>query len=305
MTDLGITLLLLLAWLALLPSAAVSAPARAAAVLLGMVNLLWFLIRGRRNHPGWAELEQYAYAHRGLHRKPDIPENSLSAFRRAADAGFGAELDVHLTRDGRLAVIHDSALRRTCGVSGNVEDFTAAQLSRFRLEGTDETIPLLDEVLPLFEGRAPLIVELKPARGNHGTLAEKTVECLDCFSAHACIESFDPRCLFWLRRHRPEILRGQLTQNFRIHPSGLPGPLRLALTYLMADCLSRPDFIARRFEDRRNWTVRLLNRLGAVREADWTLRSQRELDQAERERHLIIFEDFLPLQKEKEEAAAR
>ena len=58
------------------------------------------------------EILKHRYAHRGLHHKPDIPENSLSAFRNAVKNGFGIEFDVHLTADGKLAVIHDSGLRR-------------------------------------------------------------------------------------------------------------------------------------------------------------------------------------------------
>ena len=62
------------------------------------------------------ELLRHRYAHRGLHAKPTIPENSMAAFARAVEAGYGIELDLHLTRDGKLAVIHDASLKRTCGV---------------------------------------------------------------------------------------------------------------------------------------------------------------------------------------------
>ncbi len=82
-----------------------AAAAAAAAALAGLGYLLvWFLLHGRRDGPGWEKLEGFRYAHRGLHG-PGVPENSLAAFRRAAEAGYGAELDVHLTRDGRLVVI--------------------------------------------------------------------------------------------------------------------------------------------------------------------------------------------------------
>ena len=60
----------------------------------------------RRNHPGLSQLRPYRYAHRGLYDlAKGVPENTLPAFRRAVDHGFGAELDVHLTADGRLVVI--------------------------------------------------------------------------------------------------------------------------------------------------------------------------------------------------------
>lgn len=83
---------------------------------------------------------------------------------RAAEAGYGAELDVHLTRDGRLVVIHDGDLERMCGVPGRVAEKTAEELAALRLAGSEEHIPLLEEVLPLFAGRAPLVVELKTDR---------------------------------------------------------------------------------------------------------------------------------------------
>ena len=182
---------------------------RLAEALVPLGLLVWFLLHGRKNGCGWDKLEGVRYAHRGWHDKPAVPENSLPAFRRAAEAGFGAELDVHLTKDGRLAVVHDSDLTRVCGQGGIVEDLTAAELAAYRLEGTEETIPFLEEVLPLFEGKAPLVVEIKPSRGNHDALTKAAMECLDRFRTDYCVESFDPRVLVWLRQNRPEVLRGQ------------------------------------------------------------------------------------------------
>lgn len=110
--------------------------------------------------------QKYRYAHRGFHDKPVIPENSLPAFRRAIEHGFGAELDVHLLKDGTLAVFHDSDLRRCANVDGQIEDLTLEELKQLRLEGTDEQIPTFDEVLALFESATPLIIELKTARAT-------------------------------------------------------------------------------------------------------------------------------------------
>lgn len=172
-----------------------AAAAAAAAALAGLGYLLvWFLLHGRRDGPGWEKLEGFRYAHRGLHG-PGVPENSLAAFRRAAEAGYGAELDVHLTRDGRLVVIHDGDLERMCGVPGRVAEKTAEELAALRLAGSEEHIPLLEEVLPLFAGRAPLVVELKTDRHGAAALARDTVDCLDRFSIDYCVESFDPLSL--------------------------------------------------------------------------------------------------------------
>ena len=83
-------------------------------VLIVILCLFLLALRGRRGHPGLARLRRWSYAHRGLHDET-LPENSMGAFRAALEAGYGIELDVHLTADGNLAVIHDSSLQRTAG----------------------------------------------------------------------------------------------------------------------------------------------------------------------------------------------
>lgn len=263
----------------------------AAAAVAGAAALLpWAVLHGRRDGPGWENIEGARYAHRGLHG-PGVPENSMAAFRRAAEAGYGAELDVHLTRDGRLAVIHDADLTRMCGVPGLVEEQTAEELSALRLAGTEEPIPFLEEVLPLFAGKAPLIVELKTDRHNAAALARAVTDCLDRFAVDACVESFDPRPLLWLRISRPDVLRGQLSKDFHRDPGRQNAWNRLALTNLFYNVFSRPDFIAYRFQDRRRAAVGLCRRFGA-RLALWTLRGPEETAQAEREGALPIFEEI-------------
>ena len=67
------------------------------------------------------------YAHRGLHGD-GVPENSLEAFRLAKEAGYGVELDIHLLKDGNLAVFHDSKLERITGQAGVIEELTTENL---------------------------------------------------------------------------------------------------------------------------------------------------------------------------------
>jgi len=97
--------------------------------------------------------------HRGA--PADEPENTLRSFRRALAVGVAAvELDVQLTKDGRLAVIHDETLDRTTNGRGPVQDFTLAELKRLDA-GRGEPIPSLEEVFDLVQGQAQLVVELK------------------------------------------------------------------------------------------------------------------------------------------------
>ena len=257
--------------------------------------LLWVvLLHPARQHPGLERLRKFRYAHRGLHDKPRIPENSMAAFRLAAEHGFGVELDVHLTRDGRLAVIHDSSLLRTCGHDVQVEDLTAAELAAFRLEGTEEQIPFLEEILPLFENCAPLIVELKPLRGNHAALAKAATDCLDRFQAEYCVESFDPRCVFWLKKNRPDVIRGQLSENFFRSETKLAFPLRLACTHLLFNPGTRPDFVAYRYQDHRMLANRIACRLWNTQSVTWTICKPEDMIAAEKNGSIVIFEQFTP-----------
>ncbi len=261
--------------------------------MLLLLFLLYLLsLRGRTGHPGLTALRGWRYAHRGLHSS-DRPENSLAAFRAARDAGYGSELDVHLMADGTLAVIHDASLLRTAGADVKIEDLTLADLECYPLEGTQERIPTLPQVLALYGGKAPLIVELKPERGNHAALADAAVQALADYSGACCIESFDPNCIHYLKKHCPHILRGQLSTNF-FPARAMPWPVRLMMTGLLTSFLTRPDFIAFEFPHRKNPSLWLSRRLWGIQGVSWTLHSPEELAAAEKEGYLPIFENFLP-----------
>lgn len=263
-------------------------------VILVLAALYVLSVRGRTGHPELHKLHGWKYAHRGLHGD-GRPENSMAAFRAALEGGYGIELDVHLMADGNLAVIHDSLLKRTTGADGRIEELTTAQLDDFRLEGTEEKIPLFSQVLELFSGKAPLIVELKPLGSNYNALCEKSVAMLDGYDGVYCLESFDPRCLLWLKKHRPDLIRGQLTEDyFRSTKSTLPVVLKFLLTHQMGNFLTMPDFVAYRCTDRHclsNWIARKFWRLHGV---TWTLKDQEDFDLAIEEGWIPIFEDFEP-----------
>lgn len=262
-------------------------------ILLILLVLYLLALRGRTDNPGMEELRRWNYAHRGLHGN-GLPENSMAAFRAALDGGYGIELDLHLLKDGNLAVIHDSLLKRTTGAEGRIEDLTTEDLKNYSLEGTAETIPTFREVLALFDGKAPMIVELKPVGGNHAALAEEACRQLESYSGAYCIESFDPRCLFWLKKHRPQIIRGQLSMNFFRHPEGQPFVIQLLLTCHLLNFLSRPDFIAYKFADRNRLGCFLCRRLWHIQGVSWTLRTPEDHAQARTEGWLSIFEGFRP-----------
>ena len=90
------------------------------AATVALSGLYVLSTQGRTGHPGLSALQGWNYAHRGLHDDTK-PENSMAAFRAALDHGYGIELDIHLMKDGNLAVIHDTKLIRTTGKEGNTD----------------------------------------------------------------------------------------------------------------------------------------------------------------------------------------
>lgn len=254
---------------------------------LGMISPRIF--RRPRREP----FKRWLYAHRGLHDNASgVPENSLAAFRRAAEAGYGIELDIQLSKDRVPVVFHDFTLQRACGVKGKVSDYTYEELRRMSLFGSDEKIPKLADVLTLVNGRVPLIVEFK-IEFKDLSLCPIADGLLRNYLGMYCMESFNPLGVWWYRRHRKDVMRGQLSDAF-LQEGEYRGPLYFALQNLLANFISRPDFIAYRSQYPRTLSRRICcGPLGAVGAA-WTVRSQAELDRAKRDFDIFIFEGFRP-----------
>lgn len=253
-----------------------------------------FAVMGRREHPGLAKLRGWNYAHRGLHDE-HLPENSMAAFRAALDSGYGIELDIHLTKDGDLAVIHDTSLKRTAGVDVNITDLNADELKNYHLNGTEETIPIFHQVLDLYAGKAPLIIELKPDGSNQQQLVDTAVKAMAGYRGDWCMESFDPRCIYELKKNYPDIIRGQLTENHFASKNDLHPVIRFLLTHNLLNFLTQPDFVAYKFADRScTPTNAIWKKLWKVQGVSWTLKTREEFNTATSEGWIPIFEGFRP-----------
>ncbi len=166
--------------------------------------------------------------HRGYHNETDT-ENGLRAFENAIDKNMAFELDIHLTKDKQLVVIHDSDTRRVTGKKGIIEELTLKEIKEEYRLLDKEQIPTLEEVLNLTEEKVPIVVELKAYKNNNRELAEKTKEALRRIKdpSNILIISFDPRALFFMgRRFIRELLvthdgKHEYTQCFSFLFEGL------------------------------------------------------------------------------------
>ena len=258
-----------------------------------LIAIYLFLIMPRvTKRPDVTALLGNHYAHRGLHdNNSDAPENSMAAFRKAVEAGYGIEFDVQLTRDRIPVVFHDETLDRVCGVPGKVRDFTFEELQQFSLCNSQERIPLFSDFLKLVDGKVPLIVEIK-IHEKASVVCEKADELLRDYKGVYCVESFHPYAVKWYREHRPDVVRGQLSTDFDKPGRKEPLPEK-AVHYLLTNVLCRPDFIAYDHLHKHNIS-RLACQLFKPLNVTWTIKSQAQMDACKKDFDLFIFEGFIP-----------
>lgn len=142
-------------------------------------------------------------AHRGLWNEK-VSENSMEAFRLALKNKVAIELDIHLTKDNDLVVIHDEKLERLTGKEGIVEHLTTKELQENYKLLDGQTIPRFEEVLSLVNEQVPILVELKVYEKNYKPLAKKAEEVLSKYikdKKNIVLISFDPRSL-WPFKHK-------------------------------------------------------------------------------------------------------
>lgn len=262
-----------------------------AAGLAALVALYGWLIATAPPPPDARALFGRLYAHRGLHDgNHTVFENSLNAFRLAAEQGYGIELDVQRTVDGVLVVHHDGTTGRVCGSNVTLHTTPYAALPPLP-DGTP--IPTLQAVLTLVAGRVPLMVEIKP---DGGATANAAAACsaLREYAGAYCIESFHPAAVQYFRKTAPAVFRGQLAMGGRRAADDVGRLVRFALKYLLVNCVGRPHFVSYQSEADRNLSMLCMKHLCRPPLAAWTLRTQSALNKARRDYQMFIFERFEP-----------
>ncbi len=160
------------------------------------------------------------FAHRGA--SAHAPENTIAAFELAiAQQADAVELDVKLSADGRVIVIHDSTVDRTTNGHGKVEDMTLAELKSldagsFRgKEFAGEKIPTLDEVFESVGNRIFINIELKNHKRHGEDLVQDVCMLVKKHQMQKCVmfSSFFPDALYKAHSYLPNVPRGLLALN--------------------------------------------------------------------------------------------
>lgn len=230
-------------------------------------------------------------AHRGLFdNRGDAPENTMLAFERAVGEGYGIETDVHLTNDNVLVLHHDHFLKRSCGREGRLESLNYREIRDLKVFGSRQGIPTFQDFLEMVNGQVPLIIELKAEPGDDvELLCSEACFFLDSYEGLFCIESFNPKCVWWFKKHRPQMLRGQLAER-----GARPGFIGFLLSACFFNFLTRPDFIAYNWHHSNLLRFRLLRKVFKATAAAWTIRSEEELRQMQELFDVFIFDGFEP-----------
>ena len=166
-----------------------------------------------------------------------------------------------------------------------------------RLDGTDQKIPLLEDVLKLVNGSVPLLIELKvPNRSL--ALCPVAARALDRYSGPYIIESFQPFALRWFRKNRPDVLIGQLASRYG-KALKINSLFKLLSSSLIVHVVSRPDFVAYNFRTADGLGIDLNQHLFRIPVFAWTVRNKEEYEICrEKQFSTVIFEGFHPDIKE-------
>ena len=245
------------------------------------------------------EFRRVPLAHRGLHDVTDgRPENSRAGLRAAIDAGYGIEIDLQLSRDGRPMVFHDYHLGRLTAEQGPIRQRDAAELATIPLAGGNEGIPDLSGVLGLVAGRVPLLVELKDQHGQmgetDGTLEAATARALVGYAGPVAVMSFNPAMVARMATLAPKVPRGIVTCGFRGDDWPLLGPeTRARLREIPDYAASGSQFVSQHIHQLDTPRIAALRAEGATILC-WTVRSVEAERMARRLADNITFEGYLP-----------
>ena len=266
--------------------------------IITAIGYLLMIMPRMFDRPDMDRFRGWLYAHRGLHNNnSDAPENSLNAFKKAVDKGYGIELDVQLTKDDKIVVCHDFDLKRICGVNKKIRDLTYEELSRYTIFDSDSGVPLFSDVLKVVDGKVPLIIEYKMPSFDT-KICEMVDRMLLTYHGAYMVESFHPVVPLWYKRNRADVVRGILSSDYELsgEADDTPKLILMLSKNLLFNFLVKPDFIAYDCRFYNNISRKLCKSLFRAPSVAWTIKSEAELEARRDDYDIFIFEGFTPLQ---------
>ena len=235
--------------------------------------------------------KDYLIAHRGFHDE-NAPENTLPAFQNAIVNGYAIELDIQQISDGNIIVFHDKKLNRLTGKDGYTKNLKADDLSSCFVAGTENTIPLLTDVLQLVDGKVPLLIEIKNEY-KVGDQEKAILEILKNYKGEFAIQSFNPYVVQFIKNKAPDFIVGQLSSFFKNE--------RISL--IRKHILKRLKFVKTFHADFINYDCQYLPNKYVNKHNDlpllaYTIKTQEEYERLAPICASIVFEGFSPSKKE-------
>lgn len=232
-------------------------------------------------------IKQRPIAHRGLHKGFDIPENSISAFKRAINSDYAIELDVRLTKDEKVVVFHDKNLIRLCADRRKIRNQNYSAIKDIKLYNSNETIPLLCDVLKLVDGKVPLIIEIKNY-AEVGLFEELVAKELENYNGKFAICSFNYHVVNWFKKHKPSIPRGLIFGDIKKFDIKFYKSIFLYRFFKV-----KADFISLDYK-LLNTLIPVFCRKLDIPIVSWTINSKKKRIKAIRIVDNIIFENIKP-----------
>lgn len=187
-------------------------------------------------------LIQNIISHRGIHDNRKIYENSLQAIKKARDKGYIIEIDIHLTKDNKIVVFHDYNTERITGKNLIIENSTYKDLNNQNILH----IPLLEEVLDIVDRKVPLLIEIKQ-QNKVGPLEGNLMNILKNYQGEYAIQSFNPKVLYWFKKNHPNILRGQLSCEYK--NKKINNLKKIILKNMIFNSITKPNFISYKYNE--------------------------------------------------------
>lgn len=221
-------------------------------------------------------------AHRGLWGN-GVPENSMLAYQKATEKNYPIEIDIYLTKDDKIVSFHDSTLKRMTGADGNIWDYTYDELKKLKLNGSEYTIPLLEDILALCKGKSPLLIEIKNQPNN--SIVDKAVEILKSYDGEFAVQSFNPLYIKRVKKIAPNFIRGILATPNAKQKSKFKN---YVIKNMPLNFIIKPDFISC---EHNYYPLSKKKTKGKVLLA-WTLTNKNAWDKVKPFVDNIIFENF-------------